>query len=338
MVIFLSIDRLLYLSLNMTERDTSKGHIQQVDYIRAIASLAVALFHLGGKALPVLKYGWLGVHMFFLLSGFIICWSMPADYTWKMSGRFVGKRITRIEPPYIISIGLAIVMNFIVLSHYKPDWFNIACHLAYLNSFLGKPYLSPVYWTLGIEFQFYLFVALCFPWLHSKWGPWFLLVLCIVPTVVNVPGGLLFGVFPVFGLGILYYLYLKKIAGINTVLFLSVLIVVCCIYTVGWLPAGMALFTLLLLIAPLKSYAVVSFFSKISFSLYLTHDMVGSRLVVYMGTKLPKTVLFKGIEFLTGIVVSILFAYLFYLLVERPFFKLSKRISYNLISQDQFSE
>ena len=318
----------------MTERDPSKKHIQQVDYIRAIASLAVALFHLGGKALPVLKYGWLGVHMFFLLSGFIICWSIPANYTWKMSGRFIAKRITRIEPPYIISIGLVIIMNFIALNHYKPEWFNIACHLAYLNSFLGKPYLNPVYWTLGIEFQFYLFVALCFPWLNSKWGGWFLLVLCIIPVFVRVPGGLLFGVFPVFGLGILYYLYLKKITGVNIVLFLGVLIFLCCIHTVGWLPASMALATLLLLIAPLKNYAFVSFFSKISFSLYLTHDIVGSQLVVYMGTKLPKTILFKGVEFLTGIVVSIVFTYLFYLLVEWPFFKLSKRISYSPVSQD----
>ncbi|MEZ2338927.1 acyltransferase family protein [Mucilaginibacter sp. RCC_168] len=318
----------------MIERDTSKKHIQQVDYIRAIASLAVALFHLGGKALPVLKYGWLGVHMFFLLSGFIICWSIPADYTWKMSGRFIGKRITRIEPPYIISIGLVIMMNFIVLSHYKPDWLNIICHFAYLNSFLEKPYLSPVYWTLGVEFQFYLFVALCFPWLKSKYGLWLLLILCIVPVFVKIPGGLLLGVFPVFGLGILYYLYLKKITDINIALFLGVLIFFCCIHTVGWLPAGMAFVTLLLLTAPLKSYAMVSFFSKISFSLYLTHDIVGSRLVVFMGTKLPKNVLFKGLEFLTGIVVSILFAYLFYLVIEKPFFKLSKRISYTPISED----
>lgn len=42
-----------------------KQHIQQVDYIRAIASLGVALFHLGGKTLPVLNNGWLGVQMFF---------------------------------------------------------------------------------------------------------------------------------------------------------------------------------------------------------------------------------------------------------------------------------
>ncbi|MDN5288208.1 MAG: Peptidoglycan/LPS O-acetylase OafA/YrhL, contains acyltransferase and SGNH-hydrolase domain [Mucilaginibacter sp.] len=312
----------------MTERDPSKKHILQVDYIRAIASLAVALFHLGGKALPVLKYGWLGVYMFFLLSGFIICWSIPADYTWKMSGRFIRKRITRIEPPYIISIGLVIMMNFMVLSRYKPDWFNVVCHFAYFNSLLGKPYLSPVYWTLGIEFQFYLFVALCFPWFNSKDGPWMLLILCIIPVFVNIPGGLLFGVFPVFGLGILYYLYLKKITSINMTLFLGVLILLCCICTLGWLPAGMALVTILLLTAPLRNFTVVSFFSKISFSLYLTHDIVGSHLVVYMGTKLPKTVLFKGIEFLTGIVVSIIFAYLFYLLIERPFFKLSKHISY----------
>jgi peptidoglycan/LPS O-acetylase OafA/YrhL len=66
----------------------SKPHLAQVDYIRAIASMVVMLFHLGGKSLPVLNYGWLGVEMFFLLSGFIICWAVPFDYTLKLSGNF----------------------------------------------------------------------------------------------------------------------------------------------------------------------------------------------------------------------------------------------------------
>ncbi|MEO7214811.1 hypothetical protein [Mucilaginibacter sp.] len=47
---------------------------------------------------------------------------------------------------------------------------SLLSHLAYLNNFTGAPYINPVYWTLGIEFQFYLFVALAFPVIVSKWG------------------------------------------------------------------------------------------------------------------------------------------------------------------------
>jgi peptidoglycan/LPS O-acetylase OafA/YrhL len=307
----------------------SKPHLQQVDYIRAIASLAVALFHLGGKVLPVLKYGWLGVYMFFLLSGFIICWAMPKAYTWKMSLRFISKRVVRIEPPYIISIALAIIAGYILVDNYKVDWFNILCHFAYINNFLNKPYINPVYWTLGIEFQFYVFVAILFPVIKSRWGLWLLPVLCTLPWLISLPGQTLISVFPVFALGILYYLYKSKIAGLFETVICGVLVTVCFIVQSGWLPFGAALFSLILLILPIKSNRIISFFSKISFSLYLTHDIIGSNLIVLLGRHLPKTILFKGIEFTIGIAVSILFAYLFYLVVERPFLKLSKRISYS---------
>jgi peptidoglycan/LPS O-acetylase OafA/YrhL len=92
----------------MTGINTTSGkpHIPQVDYIRAIASLAVALFHLGGKELPVLSYGWLGMQMFFLLSGFIICWAIPRSYNWKLSGRFISKRLIRIEPPHFCNFSV----------------------------------------------------------------------------------------------------------------------------------------------------------------------------------------------------------------------------------------
>jgi peptidoglycan/LPS O-acetylase OafA/YrhL len=305
-----------------------KPHIQQVDYIRAIASLAVALFHLGGKVLPVLKYGWLGVDMFFLLSGFIICWAIPISYTWKLSWRFISKRIIRIEPPYIISIALALTAHFIIKGSYRPDWVNVLSHLAYLNNFTGGQYLNPVYWTLGIEFQFYLFVALCFPFLVSKFGPYFLLALCISSQFIPTPGGSLLAFFPAFALGILYYLYVKKNINIKGFIIFGVLITVWSFYRSGWMPTGACLFALLLLLLPLKANRIVSFFSRISFSLYLTHDIVGSNLVVYLGTLLPKTFWYKGLEFGTGIMVSILFAYLFYLCIEAPFLRLSKRITY----------
>jgi peptidoglycan/LPS O-acetylase OafA/YrhL len=45
---------------------------------------------------------------------------------------------------------------------------------------------------------------------------------------------------------------------------------------------------------------------------------------------LPKSLFFKGVEFLTGLGVSILFAWGFYLLVEKPCLKLSKQVNYNI--------
>lgn len=303
-------------------------HIKQVDYIRAIASAAVALYHLGGKALPILNLGWLGVQMFFLLSGFIICWAIPKEYTWNMMGAFIGKRITRIEPPYVISIGLAIIVNFLCVAHYKPDWLNILCHFAYINNFTGQPYLSPVYWTLGIEFEFYLFIAICFPLILTKQGIWFIAVLCLIPIWISIPGDTLLGVFDFFALGIVYYLYLTGVKSLNESLIWGVLITGICVYQQGLINTIAALAALTLLVLPIKSNPVISFLSKISFSLYLTHDIIGSNLVVFMGTKMPHTLPFKALSFSTGIVVSLSFAYLFHKAVEAPFFRLSKHMRY----------
>jgi len=313
---------------------TQPKHIHQVDYIRAIASVAVALFHLGGKSLPVLKYGWLGVHMFFLLSGFIICKAIPRNYSWRLSGKFISKRIIRIEPPYIISIIIVLLVNMLLaglslIPSAQPDWANLLSHLAYINNFTGAPYVNPVYWTLGIEFQFYLFVALVFPFIVSKWGTWFLLALCILSHYIHIPGSTLLGLFPVFALGILYYLYFTKQVKLLQALLFGLPIVVISCFNIGMLETSAALFALLLLALPLKKNRLVSFFSTISFSLYLTHDTVGSKLVAFMGQSLPKTLLFKAMEFGTGIIVSVAFAWIFYLVVEAPFLKLSKRIVYS---------
>jgi len=304
----------------------NKPHLIQVDYIRAIASLSVALFHLGGKVLPLLNYGWLGVQMFFLLSGFIICWAMPQNYTLKSGGIFLLKRLIRIEPPYIISICLVLSANYILIDHYAADWKMIMFHLAYLNNFTGKEYLNPVYWTLGIEFQFYLFVALFYPFIYHRYGPFMVLALCLIPAFHI--GSNLISLFPLFAFGILFFQYKTKVASWRTAVLICLLITVCGIMSIGWLQTITGLVALTILMLPLKANAWVGFFSKISFSLYLTHDIVGSRTVVYLGTLWPKTILFKGIEFVSGIVISVTFAYVFYLLIERPCLKTSKKLVY----------
>jgi peptidoglycan/LPS O-acetylase OafA/YrhL len=304
-----------------------KKHIIQVDYIRAIAASAVTLFHLGGKALPVLRYGWLGVYLFFFLSGFIICWSMTKGYTYAASFMFITKRLMRIEPPYLISVALALAANFILVPYYIPDLRNILFHFAYLNSFFNQPYLSPVYWTLAVEFQFYIFIALLFPLILKKWGVAVVVVLALFSMKLPSFQIQIIQFFPIFGMGIIYYLhYSKQLNTSLSVIFITIT-AICSVHNCGSLETGAALFALVLLVLPLKQNPVISFLSAISFSLYLTHDIIGSNLVAYLGALLPKTFLYRALEFATGIVVSVAFAYLFYRIVERPFILRAKRMS-----------
>ena len=120
---------------------------------------------------PVGAYGWLGVEVFFVISGFIVPYAMlRAGYTLSAWPTFMVKRLVRLEPPYLVSI--VVVMLLGIASTMAPgfqgppiDWTpaQIAGHLGYLNTFLGLPWLNPVYWSLAIEFQFYVLIGLAMP-------------------------------------------------------------------------------------------------------------------------------------------------------------------------------
>jgi peptidoglycan/LPS O-acetylase OafA/YrhL len=124
------------------------------------------------------RYGWLGVEVFFVISGFVIPYSMHrggyrvSQHFW----RFLAKRLARLEPPYLVSIVVVVILWY--LSALTPGFqgtnpdirpTRLLLHLGYLNAFFGHPWLNPVYWTLGIELQYYLLVAITYPLLSSRY-------------------------------------------------------------------------------------------------------------------------------------------------------------------------
>lgn len=97
---------------------TRPSRLDNIDILRGVASLAVCWFHLtntyGHDSIARIygQLGWLGVEVFFVLSGFIIPYAMfNVGYTfadgWKT---FISKRLLRIEPPYLMSILLVFVL------------------------------------------------------------------------------------------------------------------------------------------------------------------------------------------------------------------------------------
>src|SRR5690242_20023437 len=89
------------------------GRIAVIDGLRLVAAVSVAFFHFAGCALiakvwgthprslfpviyPVASYGWLGVDLFFMISGFVVCMS-----AWgRAVGVFARSRIVRLFPAY----------------------------------------------------------------------------------------------------------------------------------------------------------------------------------------------------------------------------------------------
>lgn len=147
--------------------------IEGVDQLRGLAALSVAWFHLTNQyddwvALTG-SWGWLGVEAFFVISGFVIPLSLAGD--WQRRGRralplFLARRLVRIEPPYLASVLLVVVLNF-AAAHTPgfrggpPDVSatQVFAHAAYLIPLTHYEWLQPVYWTLAFEFAFYIAMA-----------------------------------------------------------------------------------------------------------------------------------------------------------------------------------
>lgn len=142
------------------------GHI---DLLRAIAVLLVILFHLDFN---LFQGGFIGVDVFFVISGFLITRLISHEY--EQSGKvdfkkFYLRRIRRLIPSLFLIIGLAFLLTFLVFS--PSDFINATTSmfmsslalsnfyfLAQSNYFDVSSAFKPLLhtWSLGIEEQFYL--------------------------------------------------------------------------------------------------------------------------------------------------------------------------------------
>lgn len=148
-----------------------------LDGLRGLAAIWVLLFHLGAGGqivtllallpawldIALIDWGYLGVAVFFVLSGFVIALSVgdtPVDGHYLR--RFVMRRSIRLDLPYwaSIAITLAVLTAKATLRPGAPTprvgIGNLLAHMVYLQDLLGLPEINEVYWTLCFEIQFYL--------------------------------------------------------------------------------------------------------------------------------------------------------------------------------------
>jgi peptidoglycan/LPS O-acetylase OafA/YrhL len=153
-----------------------------VDGIRGLAAASVMLYHLGtGDLAPHLarvlsrhaiwffERGWIGVHVFFAISGFVIAHTIAHaighEMTPRRALRFSLRRQVRLDPPYWCAIALGVAIPFIGNLahpglHWVPSLRDVALNALYVNDLLGTPAISWVFWSLAIEVQFYLLFVL----------------------------------------------------------------------------------------------------------------------------------------------------------------------------------
>ncbi|MFC4942139.1 acyltransferase family protein [Pseudonocardia sp. GCM10023141] len=129
-----------------------------LDGLRAVAAAMVVFFHFGGPSWERL-YGWIGVHIFFVLSGFLI--TTLALREESRNGRlsiknFWKRRIARILPAYYVV--LAVVAGVaLARGEYAGGLGEVMLRYLTLNGeFVGPDAPQSQLWTIGIEQKFYL--------------------------------------------------------------------------------------------------------------------------------------------------------------------------------------
>lgn len=311
--------------------------IDGIDFLRGIASLAVCWYHFTNSDPTYLsegilklsgKYGWLGVEIFFVISGFIIPYALHrAGYRLSDYATFLIKRITRLDPPYLISIAVSILLIYLSLffgpKEHDPrlNVVGILLHLGYLNMFFNYPWVNEVYWTLAIEFQYYLLMGLIFPLVSSgrrtKRLLTFVLFGLLALTITS--GTFIFHWMFLFFIGITAFQYKVGIIGLREHNLLLLLSLCGALFTLG-VPhtiAGLAAVCVITFLN-LKN-AVFNFFGNISYSLYLLHASVGGSFVVACHKfGFAETDLGKILTILVALCISVFSAYLLYRLVEKP--------------------
>ncbi|MCE7043641.1 acyltransferase [Dyadobacter sp. CY312] len=320
-------------------------HLYSLDYLRGFAAISVCLFHFTDKLdyLPstdifknIFSWGHYGVEIFFIISGLVIPYSMEkGKYTLSKIGIFFKKRIIRIEPPFLISILLALALNYATtlspVYNGKPfdiDYLQLSYHIGYLNAFMGKDWLNPVCWTLAIEFQYYILIALLFPLFSNK-----RLLVCVASLIIFNALSLIFtrnfvfnfAIF--FTVGILLYRYLVNKLNILEAFILSGAVLTVLLFQYTYKEIVVVVVTCIFVLLPMRRTSIGVFLGNISFSLYLLHFPIGLR-VINLTQRFLETQSLRQLMVIAALIISIAAAYIYYIYIEKPFKELAQRVQY----------
>lgn len=322
-----------------------------LDSLRAFAALSVCLYHFVCTTtgyittdwiLDVFSVGKYGVQLFFVVSGFVIPWAMfNANFKFSNFFKFLLKRLVRLEPPYIFSIIIALGLLYLrgkILetnnNHIEISFKQVFLHFGYLIPFFeGYKWLNQVYWTLAIEFQYYFFVALLFiPLIKSNLI--FRILIYILIIALSFIGGKTFLPYwlPVFLLGIILFLYKAKFIELKEYYTVSLFLIALCFYKYPIASVSFSVLPVILILfySNIKIWGL-DFFGKMSYSIYLVHPLIGASLINILSHSI-KSDIGKILVISSGVLLTLISAYVMYRVVEKPSKKLSASITYKKIN------
>ncbi|HEX4374032.1 MAG TPA: acyltransferase [Puia sp.] len=158
--------------------------MEPVDGLRAFAVLGVIWAHVwmffgnlpmkffGFDLNKLFSFGGIGVDLFFVISGFCM-YLMHAKNNHGKFGtenykNFISKRWKRIAPAFYVAVIFSATIYFFSTKIFPAK--SVIFHFLFINIFDGQNFLSPPFWSLSTEWQFYLILPLIF--IADKKGKW----------------------------------------------------------------------------------------------------------------------------------------------------------------------
>lgn len=138
-----------------------------LDILRAIAVILVLFRHSDLENHILKDFGWLGVDLFFVLSGFLISSLLFKEYQKQETidiKRFLIRRSFKIFPPFYFFLGTTLLVDY--YWGIQHEGFKIITELCYLQSYAAPIWIHT--WSLAVEEHFYISFAIIMFFLSNK--------------------------------------------------------------------------------------------------------------------------------------------------------------------------
>lgn len=147
------------------------SRIPELDLLRFGAAVAVVFFHYAFRGYagddlttmhypalePVAQYGFLGVHLFFMISGFVILMT-AGDGSIK---RFIASRASRLLPAFWVCCTITFLVTLAIGGdRFVATWPQYLVNMVTLGGGFGADPIDGAYWSLGAELRFYRLVGI----------------------------------------------------------------------------------------------------------------------------------------------------------------------------------
>ena len=309
--------------------------VVELDALRGIAALAVVAFHYttqyGAEVghLTPLSWGFpagnYGVHLFFLISGFVIFMTLERTRT---AMDFVVSRFSRLFPGYWAAMAItALVVYGIGMSWQRISAHDLLFNLTMFQQVLGGEHLDGSYWTLQVELFFYAQMLFWFVLgqlrrIHWVIAGWLALSVFYGESIQHhmhfsylAQELLILRHIPFFAMGILFYRLYSNPAEAR----LNIGMIGLCLLAI-WIELAPVFLLVALVCCAIFALFVsdrlrwmrgkfFAWLGAISYSLYLLHQAVGFALIHWLETHGVHSALAVWLAFLPVLALASLLAY-----------------------------